>query len=466
MLDNVIKITDSYKVSHYRQYPPHTTLISSYFEARIGGEYEEVVFFGLQYFLKRYLAGQVITKEKIDDAEKFWSAHLRDKSIFNRKGWEHILNEHNGKLPIKIRAVAEGTVVPESNALMVIENTCPDCYWLTNYLESMLVQLWYSCTGCTISREMKKIIWAALERSGTATVENLLYRLHNFSLRGSSSLESSAINGAAHLVSFLGTDTAPGLELLMEYYGTDMPGFSIPAAEHSTVTSWGRDNEIRAYENIVEEFPEGLLAVVSDSYDIRNAVENIWGKELKERVLARNGVLIIRLDSGDPVTVILEILKIVDRKFGSILNNKGYRVINDKVRLIQGDGITRHNLKGIVNAVMDHGWSIDCISFGSGAGIGQDYNRDTQRMALKCCYAVVDDIGIDVFKQPTTDPTKNSKRGRLMLVKETEDKKLVFKTINEKQGLGKQDMLVTVFKDGELLIDQNLADIRQRAEIF
>lgn len=466
MLDNIIKITDSYKVGHYKQYPPHTTLISSYFEARPGGEYKEVVFFGLQYFLKRYLEGQVITQKKIDDADKFWSAHLRNDKVFNREGWEYILKEHGGKLPVVIRAVLEGTVVEEGNALMVIENTDPKCFWLTNYLESLLVEIWYGCDTSTISREMKKIIWAALVKSGTATIENLLYRLHDFGLRGSTSPESAAIGGAGHLVNFLGTDTAPALELLMEFYNTDMPGFSINAAEHSTITSWGKENELEAYKNILKQFPTGILAVVSDSYDIRNAVENLWGGELKDQILARDGLLVIRPDSGDPKEIIPELLQIIADKFGSTVNEKGYRVISEKVRMIQGDGINRHTLAGILDAIMDQGWSADCISFGSGGGLLQDCNRDMQRMAMKCSYAVIDGIGQDVFKQPVTDPTKNSKKGQLMLIEVEENNRLVFKTIPKKEDLGFEDKLVTVYKNGDVLIDQKLEDIRERARIF
>lgn len=462
MLDNIIKMTDSYKVSHWKQYPPNTSLIVSYFEARAGGEFKDIVFFGLQYFLKRYLAGRVVNKEKIDAAEAFWAAHFRDDKVFNRKGWERILKEFDGKLPVEIRAVPEGTVVPEGNVLFVIENTDPESYWLTNYLESILVEVWYACDAAIISREMKKIIWAALERSGTASIDNLLYRLHDFGLRGSTSPESAAIGGAAHLVNFFGTDTAPALEMLMEYYNAPMPGFSISAAEHSTITSWGRGNELAAYKNILKQFPTGLVAVVSDSYDIRNAISNIWGGELKEKVLSRDGLLVIRPDSGDPIVLLPEILDLIGEKFGYRVNEKGYKVINDKVRVIQGDGINRRTLKNILDAVMDSGWSADCISFGSGGGLLQDCNRDMQRMAMKCCYAVINGEGVEVFKEPATDPSKRSKKGQLMLVEENDNGVLVFKTLL-KDTPGYEDKLVPVFRNGELLIDQKLEDIRQRA---
>lgn len=239
--DNLLLLTDSYKFTHYLQYPPDTQVVYSYFEPRLGGEYKEVVFFGLQYFLKRYLYGQVVTKEKIDEAEAIVNAHL-GRQIFNRAGWQRILKHHGGRLPILIRAVAEGTVVPENNVLMTIENTDPQCYWLTNYLETLLVQVWYGCTTATISREMKKIIMDAMRRSGTETDENVNFRLHDFGFRGVSSVESAAVGGAGHLVNFYGTDNVAALLLARNYYNEPMAGFSIPAAEHSTITAWGINN--------------------------------------------------------------------------------------------------------------------------------------------------------------------------------------------------------------------------------
>jgi nicotinamide phosphoribosyltransferase len=465
MLKNILLMTDSYKVSHYRQYPQGTTKIYSYLEARKGGEYAEVMFFGLQYLIKRYLLGQVVTKAKIDQAEALFTAHFGDASLFNRAGWEHILTEHGGKLPVEIKAVPEGMIVPEGNVLLTIENTCPDCYWLVNYLETLLVQVWYSCTTGTISREMKKLIKNALVKSGTDTPENLAFKLHDFGYRGVSSSESAAIGGAAHLINFMGTDTIAAIEMLMEYYGATMPGFSIPAAEHSTITTWGEDGEEAAYRNMLDQYPTGLVAVVSDSWDIRNAVENIWGDRLRNKVIFRDGVLVIRPDSGDPNKILPELFEIIGRRFGTTTNSKGYKELHKKVRVIQGDGINRRSLGVILDTLMEHGWSVDGIAFGSGGGLLQNCDRDTQRFAMKCSYAVVNGVGRDVYKQPATDKTKNSKRGRLMLVEDA-----MFETTHGSrfatlpEGIkGFTDILVTVFRDGELLRDQTLDEIRSRA---
>lgn len=466
MLGNIILLTDSYKVSHWRQYPPRVEKVFSYLEARVGCEYRDLMFFGLQYFLKRYLLGskgdgRVVSEKKINQAEVLLQNHFGTGTLFNRSAWLHILNQHDGRLPVEIKAVPEGMIVPEGNVLMTIENTDPQCYWLTNYLETLLVETWYPCTTGTISREMKKIIKAALVRSGTATEENLKFKLHDFGYRGVSSPESAALGGAAHLVNFRGTDTLAACELLMEYYGSSMPGFSIPAAEHSTITSWGQNREKEAYQNMLEQFPSGLVAVVSDSWDIRNAAKSIWGKELREKVMARDGVLVIRPDSGDPCQVLPELLEDIGQAFGFETNEKGYKVLHPKVRLIQGDGIKRNTLAGILNAVMDAGWSADNLAFGSGGGLLQDCNRDTQRMAMKCSESVINGVARDVYKQPATDLTKNSKRGRLVLVEQ--DGKL--QTVCEGSHVG-QDLLVPVFRNGQLLVDHNLEDIRQRAMIL
>jgi nicotinamide phosphoribosyltransferase len=461
MLNNILLMTDSYKVSHYPQYPLGTNRVYSYLEARRGGEYPKVMFFGLQYFIKRYLEGPVVTKKKIEQAANLFRVHFGNDSFFNREGWEYILKTYQGNLPVRIKAVLEGTVVPTGNVLLTIENTCPRSAWLVNYLETLLVQVWYMSTTGTISREMKKIILAALVRSGTVTNENLDFKVTDFGYRGVSSPESAAAGGAAHLVNFKGTDNIAACEMLMEYYGSDMPGFSIPAAEHSTITSWGEDHECNAYENMLTQYPTGSVAVVSDSWDIHNAVRNIWGDCLRDRILARDGVLIIRPDSGDPKIILPELLDIVGERFGFTFNKKGYKVIHDKVRLIQGDGIKRETLGGIVDAVMDKKWSADCLSYGSGGGLLQSCNRDTMSMVMKCSYMEANGIPRDVFKRPTTDSSKNSKRGRLMLAKDSSGG---FTTLPE-GTVGYEDFLVPVFENGVLLVDQNLEEIRARATL-
>jgi nicotinamide phosphoribosyltransferase len=459
-LNNICWLSDSYKVSHWKQLPPNTKRIYSYFESRSGSVYPATTFFGLQYWLKEYLVGQVVTAEKIDRAERLFNRHFGGK-VFNREGWEYILNVHGGRLPIEIKAAPEGTVVGESNVLMTAENTDDKVAWLTNYLETLLVQVWYPSTVATQSRAMKNIILKYLAKTGDVSLID--FKLHDFGFRGVTCPEQAAIGGASHLINFKGTDTTPGLVLLDEFYNQydkECAGFSIPAAEHSTITSWGRENEVEACRNMLLQYPEGLVAVVSDSYDIYNACENIWGGVLKNDVLARNGVLVIRPDSGDPPTVVVKCLEIIGDKFGFITNSKGYKVLNPKVRLIQGDGIDYKMLDLILSAMEKAGWSADNIAFGSGGGLLQKLNRDTQRFAFKCSSAVIGEEVRDVFKQPKTDGGKKSKAGRLKLVwSEPGSHGKVLQTVPESDP--RPDQLQLVFRNGELLIDQNLEQIRE-----
>jgi nicotinamide phosphoribosyltransferase len=453
-LNDVCWLTDSYKVSHYKQYPPGTRRVYSYFESREGAKFPRTLFFGLQYWLKQYLAGPVVTKEKIDRAERLFDAHF-GRRVFPRGLWEGILHKYGGRLPVEIKAVPEGTFVDASNVLMTIENTDDDAYWLTNYLETLLVQVWYPCTVATQSHAMKQVILRWLEKTGdTALVD---FKLHDFGFRGVSCPEQAAVGGAAHLVNFLGTDTVAGLVLLSEFYGEPCAGFSIPAAEHSTITAWGRENEFEACRNMLTQFPDGLVACVSDSYDVFRCCADIWGGVLREQVLARDGVLVIRPDSGDPPTVVVQVLDILGEKFGFSQNARGYKVLHPKVRVIQGDGIDFEMLENILARMESRGWSADNIAFGSGGGLLQKLNRDTQKFAFKCSSVTVGDTARDVFKQPVTDIGKRSKAGRMKLVRQ--DGRLVTVTASDPRD----DQMQVVFRNGEMLVDQTFEQIRSRA---
>ncbi len=452
---NILLMTDSYKVSHARQYPAKATRVFSFFESR-GGRYPEVVFFGLQYLIKKYLVGQVVTEEKINEAKEIFTLHFGTPDLFNEAGWRHILKEHGGYLPLEIKAVREGTRVDISNVLVTVVNTDPLVPWLTNYVETLLVQIWYPTTVATQSYYMKKTITRYLKETGTP--EDVEFKLHDFGYRGSTTAESAGIGGAAHLVNFKGTDTVEALMVAKHYYGEAMAGFSIPAAEHSTITSWGKDGEIEAYQNMLNQYPNGLVAVVSDSYNVFDACEKLWGDALREQVLERDGVLIIRPDSGDPVKVLPQLLQILGERFGCTVNSKGFKVLHPKVRLIQGDGIDYESVEVILGTLKEYGWSADNIAFGSGGGLLQKLNRDTQKFAFKCSAIEVDGEWRDVFKDPITDAGKRSKAGRLALVQRENG----YETVKEGDGIVGENLLIPVFKNGELLVDQKFTDIRKQ----
>ncbi|MBB6003934.1 nicotinate phosphoribosyltransferase [Arcicella rosea] len=453
MENNIILLTDSYKVSHYKQYPEGTTQIYSYFESR-GGKFEEITFFGLQYLLKEFLVGQVVTQRKIDQAAKLYEAHFGNPTLFNKAGWEYILNNHAGKLPIRIKAVPEGKVIPTHNVMMTVENTDPNCFWLTNFLESLLLQLWYPSTVATISREVKKLISQYLEETGDPNTID--FKLHDFGFRGVSSVDSASIGGAAHLINFMGTDTVVALTFIQHYYGNenDMFGFSIPAAEHSTITSWGKDHEVDAYENMLAQYPEGLVAVVSDSYDIYNACEKLWGGLLKEQILARKGTLVVRPDSGEPKDVVLKVAEILGEKIGFSINPKGYKVLHPNIRIIQGDGVNYDSIGEILAHLKNHGWSADNVAFGMGGALLQKVNRDTQKFAFKCSAATINGKEQEVFKDPITDHGKVSKKGRMKLV--FENNTYQTKSLDESG----EDILETVFENGEILKEISFGEVK------
>ena len=454
---NLVLETDSYKFTHWKQYPPGTEFVYSYLESR-GGMFGQVVFFGLQYYLQRYLSGVVVTEEDVSEARQFVDQHL-GPGMFNYEGWMQIVRRHGGKLPVMVKAVPEGSVVDVSNVLMTIENTDPACYWLPNYLETLLLKVWYPITVGTLSRAIRRVILSALERSGDPSLID--FKLHDFGYRGVSSEETAGIGAAAHLINFKGTDTVAGIRVLQQYYGSQaMEGFSVPAAEHSTITSWGRENEAQAYRNMLTQFPSGIVAVVSDSYNVYNAAEKLWGELLRDQVLAREGTLVVRPDSGNPRETVLKVLHILGDKFGYEMNAKGYRVLNPKVRVIQGDGVNFWTIQDMLMAMNRAGWSADNISFGMGGALLQQLNRDTQKFAFKTSNVTVNGKDREVFKDPVEGHEKVSKRGRLAL----HFSNGAWSTHRLAQGeVDSEDRLEPVFRNGEVLKMQTVEQIRNRA---
>ena len=459
---NPILNTDSYKLSHWWQYPPNTRHIYSYVCSR-GGFFDHAEMAGLQYILKANFAGKVFTLDDVEEAAKFASQHFSgNPKCFNHEGWKSLYAKYEGVLPLRVKAVKEGSVVGAQNAMVTVENTDPEFYWLTNWAETVLLQIWYPITVATLSRAIKQILGEALVRTGDPS--GIAFKLHDFGFRGVSSRESAAIGGAAHLFNFLGTDNLPAIELLRQYYAADMPGVSIPASEHSTITAWGREHEVEAYENILDNVPEGIVACVSDSYDIYNAVRNLWGGKLRDRVMQRSGTLVIRPDSGDAVSVLEELFKIAADKFGYEVNRKGWKVVAPQVRFIQGDGVNYYTIQNMISQLTRRGWSMDNWSFGMGGALLQQVNRDTLRFALKCSAIDVNGQWHDVYKQPVTDPGKDSRAGRFMLLKEGSE--FVTITQNSGQHVSGADQLETVLENGVLHREQTLEEIREIAAGF
>ncbi|MEQ8400746.1 MAG: nicotinate phosphoribosyltransferase [Roseitalea porphyridii] len=456
---NFILNTDSYKYSHFAQYPPETAGISAYIESRRGGEYDDTLFFGLQMFLKEYLS-QPVTRAHIDEAEELVTAHGLP---FNRTGWETLVERHGGYLPLMIEALPEGMIVPAGTPMVQVRNTDPDFFWLPTFLETSLLRaVWYPSTVATVSWHVRQMIAKALARTCDDPAPVLPFRLHDFGARGATSQEQAGLGGVAHLVSFLGTDTVAGLVAARKYYHEPMAGFSIPAAEHSTMTSWGEEREAAAYENMIDQFDgEGkLVAVVSDSYDLFRAVQTIWGGQLKDKVKAMKGTLVVRPDSGDATRVPIDTIEMLAEIFGFSVNSKGYKVLAPCVRVIQGDGINPRTIRVLLEAMAERGWSAENLAFGMGAGLLQKVNRDTLRFAMKAnSRQDADGNWHGISKDPKTDPGKASKRYRQAVV--TEDGAPVAVPLKD---LGDRDNLMRpVWENGELKVDWTFAEIRDRA---
>lgn len=462
--DNIILLTDGYKPTHFKQYPPDTQTVYSYMESR-GGEFDEIVPFGFQYIIEKYLTGAVVTMDKLFEAEAVFRDYFGRSEMFDHQMWLHIIRNHGGKLPIKIRVIDEGTPVGPHVAILTIENTdrTERCFALTNYVETLLMQGWYPTTVASYSRAVKKDILGYLERTGTPA--EIDYKMHDFGFRGSTCVEQVAIGGAAHLSSFKGSDSLPAIRFARNAYGfKGMPCNSIPASEHSTMCSWGREHELDAFRNMLDQYPSDMvIACVSDQYNIFNAVENLWGGELRDRILSREGVLVIRPDSGHPLQTVTKLLNILEGKFGTKQNPKGFRTIPAQVRMIQGDGVNRKSVNEIYSSMERTGWSADNLGFGSGGALLQAHTRDSGKFAIKCSAIERGYIWQDVYKDPITDSGKRSKRGRLATVKTGQG----YDTMAEidQQMLSRHNELRVVFADGDIIKRTTFEAVRERAAI-
>ena len=462
--NNICLLTDSYKITHHYFYPKGTKKIYSYLESRVGAEFNKTIFYGLQYIIKKYLEGKVVTQEKIDEADNLMRTHLGE-GIFNREGWQYILDEFDGMLPIEIKAVPEGTPVDVGNVLMTVENTDDKCYWVPNYLESLLLQVWYPSTIATLSAEVRKLANFYLDVTGSDK-SNLDFMLHDFGYRGATSTESSMLCGSAHLLSFSGTDTIPALTIPENYYNdSEVYGFSVQATEHSVMTSLGQDGEIQQALNVIENAKNGILSMVIDSYDYRNFLRqaSTEGSELNDAILKFLSIdgnkVVFRPDSGEPVSTTIDCLNILESGFGSYDTESGYKVFDANIGLLWGDGLNYHKIRDILFAMKSNGWAAENIIFGMGGGLHSSVNRDTQRNAFKCSAQLRDGQWFDIFKNPL-DSSKKSKTGRFKLIEDDGS----FKTISiDDEG---DDILRTVFKDGKLLVDEKYCDVKLRAQNY
>ncbi len=469
---NICTASDSYKFQHWNMYPKGTEKVYSYFESRKGADYPSTVFFGLQYLLKEYFIGKVVTERGIATAKERIDAHLAP-GAFNEKAWRYILNDCDGKLPITIKAVPEGLAVPTNNVLMTVENDSYKDHWLTNYLETLLSQVWSPSTVATASYHAKQMMMKFLVDTSDDPETAIAFMLHDFGFRGTSSFESACTAGAGHLVNFMGTDTFPAVELTMDYYNSkEVTAFSVPATEHSIMTARGKGGEMEILGDLLDKYPSGILSIVIDSYDYREFIREA-ARRFKDKIEARTdvvdnndnviapGKLVFRPDSGMPNEVTMECAELLERGFGTTVNTKGYKIFNPKIGLLWGDGIDIAGARSILFTLTTRGYAASNIVFGMGGGLLQKINRDTQRFAFKSSYQERLGVGYDIWKEPI-DISKTSKKGKLMLIL-TEDGG--YKTVKQDTDVSTEglDLLETVFKNGELVRDMTFNEVRNNA---
>ena len=467
---NPLLCTDVYKMGHMQQYPEGTTKVYSYLLARSDKKSPSTLFYGLQYYLK-------LLETKIDQemVEEFL---MYRKEILGSDAPQDVVDKMNaladlGYFPLKIRAVPEGTTVPVRNVLMTIENTVDGFHWVVGFVESLLLKVWNTCTVASYSKKLQKLC----RRFSDETCDNeehLPFQVHDFGYRGCSSDETAAISGSAHLISFMGTDTIPAIQMVKETYECDGPiGMSVAATEHSVMCAYGQANEFQAFERMLDLYPSGIVSIVSDTYDLWQVLED-FAPRLKDRILARDGKVVFRPDSGDPPKIICGdddaqhdsaewhgSLRLLDKVFGSTKNKKGYKVLNPKVGLIYGDGMFYERFERTLETLKDRGYASSNLTIGIGGLLLQQHNRDDQGFAIKATFAIVNGQRRELMKDPKTDSRKKSHQGLLALYRDGDGRYFTKDRCSEKEEA--VSLLNTVFENGKITKPITFNEIRELA---
>lgn len=410
---NLIADTDSYKLGHPLFINPKLEHIYSYGEARVNSKYPETVAIGMNIILKKYFSKPIL-QEHLDEAIEV-SIATHGFNPLNVEVWQRIIDE-GGFLPIRIKAVPEGSKIPVDNVLFTIESTKD---WFAKYLqgiEGLLMHLWYAYTTSTRSYNIYKSIKPYYEMSGD--LSNLPFAVNDFGLRGGTTVESAEIAGMMHLMFFDGSDNMRASRKLRQFYpNAPLKGKSIYASEHSVALSYGRSGEKDYLKQMLIESGNNNVSIVIDTYDTFGFIKNVVGdKELKQMIIDKKGRIVFRPDSGNPLQVPLDVIMLLDEMFGSKVNDKGYRVLNHNIGVIQGDGMDEDSISELYRKLLALGYSADNLVTGSGGGLHQkDITRDTQRFAIKPSFGIIDGEEFNFKKNPATDTTKTSKSGRLKL---------------------------------------------------
>ncbi|KZS42437.1 nicotinate phosphoribosyltransferase [Aquimarina aggregata] len=477
---NPLLLTDGYKLGHKEQYPEGTTVVYSNWtprKSRVEG-IDNVVFFGLQYFIKEYLIKR-FNKDFFNQPKDIVTLEYK-KYVDNYLGIDynisHIEALHDlGYLPIQIKALPEGTEVPIRVPMFTLVNTKPEFFWLTNYLETLLSSvIWQPCTSATIAKQYRKILTQFASQTDKENLEFVTWQGHDFSMRGMSGTESAILSGMGHALSFSGSDTLPVAKAFETFYNTDVTKElvigSVNATEHSVMCAGSKDDEIGTFRRLLETYPTGILSIVSDTWDLWKVLTE-YLPILKEEILERDGKLVIRPDSGDPVDIICGcahenpivskgVIELLWDEFGGTINNQGYKVLNPKIGAIYGDSITIDRATQICERLKQKGFASTNVVLGIGSFTYQYNTRDTFGFAMKATYVEVNNEGREIFKDPITDDgTKKSAKGLMQLFKIDGQITLKDQVSKAEEDLG---LLKTVFIDGKLIVDDHLTQIRER----
>ncbi|MGB1315716.1 MAG: nicotinate phosphoribosyltransferase [Chitinophagales bacterium] len=481
---NPLLLTDGYKLDHRRQYPEGTTLVYSNWtprKSRVEG-IDEVVFFGLQYFLKNYLIKafqeDFFDKPKAEICAKY-THRVNNYLGENAVGIEHIEALHDlGYIPMVFKALPEGVSVPIRVPMFTMYNTLPEFFWLTNYFETILsLTVWLPCNSATIAKEYRKILDNYAQET-SSQLEFVDWQAHDFSMRGMAGLEASVLSSAGHLLSFTGTDTIPAIDFLEDFYNADsskeLIGGSVAATEHSVMCMGTNTGEMETFKRLVTEvYPNGIVSIVSDTWDLWKVLTD-YLPQLKQEILARNGKVVIRPDSGDPVLIICGnpngktveekkgVIELLWDTFGGKTNNKGFKELDQHIGAIYGDSITLQRAKDICEGLKNKGFASTNVVLGIGSFTYQYNTRDTFGFAMKATYGEVNGEGRAIYKDPITDDgTKKSAKGLIKIVKENGAYKMLDNVTWKEE---KQGELKEVFRDGKLLLDDSLSEIRKRIQ--
>lgn len=485
---STIFLKDGYKVGHKFQYPDNTTLVYSNLTPRKSRskEVDEIVFFGLQYFIKEYLINQfdeTFFKRPKDVVVKEYARRMDNYLGKDSITYTHIAALHDlGYLPLEIKALPEGDLVPMRVPVFTIKNTLPEFFWLTNMLETLMsAVLWKSCTSATTASQYLRTFTEYAKETVGENMEFVPWQGHDFSFRGMSGIEDAVMSGAGHLLSFAGTDTIPAIDFLEQYYNADcekeLIGGSVAATEHSVMCMGTQDGEIQTFERLIEKvYPNGIVSIVSDTWDFWQVITEFL-PALKDKIMARAGKVVIRPDSGDPIKIIVGdkdapvnspaykgAIECMWETFGGTITEKGYKLLDGHIGLIYGDSITTERQLAILEGLKQKGFASYNVVLGIGSYTYEYVTRDTFGFAMKATYGEVNGIGRDIFKDPKTDDgTKKSAKGLMQVYRDRTTGKLALKDqcTWEEEAQGE---LKTVFKDGKLVVDWSLSEIRQRLQ--